>query len=90
MTYDKGAGAIKSAASLSPKKFSLALGLAIAGHSFWNASSFLSYHAPTEWLGMSEAEGVLVMLAWTLILIVSVLVVARRLLSGIQNLDSDF
>jgi len=90
VTYDKGAGAIKAAASLSPKKFSLALVLAIAGHSFWNGSSFLSYHAPTEWLGMSEAEGVLVMLAWTLILIVSVLIVARRLLSGIQNLDSDF
>jgi len=90
MSYDKSRSVNFGSGNLTPRALPQAIALSIAGHSLWNGSSFLSYHAPTEWLGYSEGTGVLFMLTWTIVLITTVISVARRLLKGVASLDSDF
>ena len=90
LSYDKSPSVNLGSGNLTPRGVPQAIALSIAGHSFWNGSSFLSYHVPTEWLGYSEGTGVLFMLAWTIILITSVITIARGLLKGITSLDTDF
>ena len=63
-----------------------ALVLSIAGHSFWNGSSFLSYSA-TESLGMGEFESNLAVFSWIILLISSVLFVARGVIRGVNSLE---
>ena len=70
-----------------PRGILPAIILAIAGHSFWNGSSYLMYLAPTEWLGLSEIEGVAIVLTWTAILISSLLLITRSIIRGINSLD---
>ena len=69
-----------------PKKITAAIALSIAGHSFWNGSSFLSFYAPT-WLGMGEGGATLIMLSWVIFLICSVLLVARGVIRGVNSLE---
>ena len=88
--YEKSNEKSSSEGLLLPKSLPAALALAISGHSIWNGSSFLSYHAPVEWLGIGEASSALIMLGWTIFLIVTVLFVARSLMRGIRDVDSDF
>ena len=52
-----------------------------------NGSSYISFFAPTEWLGLSPGEGLGVMLLWTLFLISSVLLIARGLIRGVNSLE---
>ena len=88
--YEKSTEKSSSEGILLPKSLPAALALAISGHSIWNGSSFLSYHAPVEWLGIGEASSGLIMLGWMIFLIVTVLFVARSLMRGIRDVDSDF
>ncbi|MBF92401.1 MAG: hypothetical protein CMB78_01315 [Euryarchaeota archaeon] len=70
-----------------PRGILPAIVLAIAGHSFWNGSSYLMYLAPTEWLGMSEIEGVTIVLTWTAIMISSLLLITRSIIRGVNSLE---
>jgi RsiW-degrading membrane proteinase PrsW (M82 family) len=70
-----------------PKSISIAIMLAIFGHSFWNASSYLSYFLPEKY-GLGETYSSLISITWTLILIISILFTATQLLKGIKYLDS--
>ncbi len=88
LSYDKGSPETTGIGYLTPKGVPQAISIAIFGHSFWNGSSFLSFHATTEWLGFSENSGVLFMLSWIVLLISSVVFVARGLLKGISSMDS--
>jgi len=72
---------------LPPRGLLPALLASILGHSFWNGSSYISFIAPTEWLGLSPEEGLGVMLLWTLFLISSVLLIARGLIRGVNSLE---
>lgn len=70
----------------SPKGILPALGLSIGGHSLWNGSLVLT----ETFLNSLEIDLIWVntlSLLWLIILISSVLVIARRLLRGIQSLD---
>ena len=87
MFYDKSPTPKKSSGIKTPSRLSSALCLSIAGHSFWNGSSYLSFFAPTEWLGFSDLQGLGVMFIWTVFLISSVLIVARALISGVNSLE---
>lgn len=69
-----------------PKSIYISLGLAILGHSFWNASSYLSYFLPEKY-GLGETYSSLISILWTLILIISILFVANRLLKGIKTTE---
>ena len=73
-----------------PRNISSALAIAIMGHSFWNGSSFLVGMATAEEAGMSEATGTLLMLGWIVVLIAGIISVARGLLRGMANLETDF
>ena len=70
-----------------PKSIYLSLGLAIFGHSFWNATSFLSYFLPERY-GLGETYSLLISIIWTFILIISILLIANQLLKGIKITDS--
>ena len=70
-----------------PRGIIPATSLSIAGHSFWNGTSFLSFVAPTEWMGFNDGYGAAIMLVWTVFLISSVLVIARSLIRGINSLE---
>jgi hypothetical protein len=71
-----------------PKSISMAIVLAILGHSFWNATSYLSYFIPVYY-GLGETYSSLISIIWTLILILSILFIATQLLKGIKILDSN-
>jgi RsiW-degrading membrane proteinase PrsW (M82 family) len=75
--------------SFSPKSLGSALGLAMVGHSLWNGTSYLSGFVPSK-MGFGEVGTSLVVLGWTIFLIATILVVARRLLRGIRTLDTPF
>ena len=71
---------------LSPKRVLPALGISIGGHSFWNGSlvlteSFLnSLNIDLFWINLCS-------LMWLVLLISSILLIARRLLGGIKSLN---
>ena len=69
-----------------PKSIYVSLSLAILGHSFWNASSYLSYFLPEKY-GLGETYSSLISILWTLILIISILFIANRLLKGIKTTE---
>ena len=69
-----------------PRGIYAALALSIAGHSFWNGSSFLSFSA-AKWLGMGEGEATLVMLSWIVLLISSLLFVGMGVIRGVNSLE---
>lgn len=71
-----------------PKSIFMAIVLAIFGHSFWNATSYLSYFIPVYY-GLGETYSSLISIIWTLILILSILFIATQLLKGIKILDSN-
>ncbi len=76
--------------SFSPRSLGPALALAMAGHSLWNGTSYLSGYAPGEWFGLGDGGTSLIFLSWTIVMIATVLVIARRLLRGIRTLDMPF
>jgi len=86
LIYEKESVSRKSRGIQTPKGISSAIALSIAGHSFWNGSSFLSFYAP-KWLGMGDAGATLIMLSWVIFLICSVLLVARGLIRGVNSLE---
>ena len=63
LTYVKSPKTMKSSGIQTPKRIIPAISLSIAGHSFWNGSSFLSFFAPTEWFGFDDGQGVAFMLS---------------------------
>jgi len=69
-----------------PRGVAPALALSIAGHSFWNGSSFLSLSA-AEWLGLGELGSTLAFFSWIIFLICSVLLVARGVIRGVNSLE---
>ena len=69
-----------------PRGIAPALALSIAGHSFWNGSSFLSLSA-AELLGLGEAGSTLAVFSWIFFLICSVLLVARGVIRGVNSLE---
>ena len=71
---------------LSPKGILPALGISIGGHSFWNGSLVLTESFLNS-LGLDSIWINLLSLFWLLILISSILFIARRLLRGIKSLD---
>ena len=75
---------------LTPKKISRAIPLSIAGHSFWNGSSYLSAVAPGKWFGIGDAGSAYISFSWTIILITTVLIIARRMMRGVISLDSTY
>ena len=83
-----GSSSILSSGIMPPKSISMALLLAIFGHSFWNATSYLSYFLPERY-GLGETYSSLISIIWTLILIISILFIATQLLKGIKILDSN-
>tara|TARA_B100001123_G_scaffold449907_1_gene617427 strand:+ start:1390 stop:2958 length:1569 start_codon:yes stop_codon:yes gene_type:complete len=88
LTYVKSPKTMKSSGIQTPKRIIPAISLSIAGHSFWNGSSFLSFFAPTEWFGFDDGQGVAFMILWTVFLISSVLLFSRSLIRGINSLES--
>ncbi len=72
---------------LSPKGILPALGISIGGHSFWNGSLVLTESFLNS-LGLDSIWINLLSLFWLLILISSILFIARRLLRGIKSLDN--
>ena len=69
-----------------PRGVAPALALSIAGHSFWNGSSFLSLSAAEE-LGLGEMGSNLAVFSWIIFLICSVLLVARGVIRGVNSLE---
>jgi len=69
-----------------PRGVAPALALSIAGHSFWNGSSFLSLSA-AQLLGLGELGSTLAAFAWIIFLICSVLLVARGVIRGVNSLE---
>ena len=69
-----------------PRGVAPALALSIAGHSFWNGSSFLSLSAAEE-LGLGEMGSTLAVFSWIIFLICSVLLVARGVIRGVNSLE---
>ena len=58
----------------------------IAGHAFWNGSSFLSYYLPDAY-GMGGTAAVVIQFTWTAFLVSSVLLIARGLIKGVNSLE---
>ena len=69
-----------------PRGVASALSLSIAGHSFWNGSSFLSFSA-AESLGLGETGSTFAAFSWIFFLICSVLFVARGVIRGVNSLE---
>ena len=69
-----------------PKSVSAAVALSIAGHAFWNGSSFLSYYLPDAYGMGASATGANPVLMDSL-LVSSVLVIARGLIKGVNSLE---
>ncbi|HJM18708.1 MAG TPA: hypothetical protein QF703_04160, partial [Candidatus Thalassarchaeaceae archaeon] len=70
-----------------PKSIKSALVLAISGHALWNGSSYASFVIP-KYLGLGDSESALIGLFWTVTLILSILAVARSLMTGIKSLEN--
>lgn len=86
LSYDKGEFSSSLKGIQTPRGIYPSLALSIAGHSFWNGSSFLSFSA-AGWLGMDEAVANLVMLSWIIFLISSLLFVGMGIIRGINSLE---
>ena len=86
LTYDKTPVSKTTKGIQTPKGILAAISLSIGGHSFWNGSSFLSFYAP-KWLGMGDGSATLIMLSWIILLICSVLIVARGVIRGVNSLE---
>jgi len=89
VSYSKPPDSTDLPISFSPKSLGPALGLAMVGHSLWNGTSYLSGFVPGK-MGFGEVGTGLAVLGWTIILIATILMVARRLLRGIRTLDTPF
>ncbi|MFL2975707.1 MAG: PrsW family intramembrane metalloprotease [Candidatus Thalassarchaeaceae archaeon] len=86
LTYEKNTITQNNLGIHTPRGVAPALALSIAGHSFWNGSSFLSFSA-AESLGIGELGSTLAVLSWIIILICSVLFVARGVIRGVNSLE---
>jgi len=86
LTYQKNLAYQNYSGFLTPRGIAPALSLSIAGHSFWNGSSFLSLTA-AEWLGLGETGSTLAVLSWIIFLVCSVLLVARGVIRGVNSLE---
>ena len=69
-----------------PKSVTGAVSLSIAGHAFWNGSSFLSYYLPDAF-GMGASVTGVIQFSWIVFLISSVLLIARSLIKGVNSLE---
>ncbi len=86
LTYEKNLSIQSHRGIHTPRQIIPALALSIAGHSFWNGSSFLSFSA-AEWIGMGETESILASFSWIIFLISSVLFFARGVIRGVNSLE---
>jgi len=86
LTYEKNTIAQNHLGIHTPRGVAPALALSIAGHSFWNGSSFLSFSA-AESLGIGEVGSTLAAFSWIIFLICSVLLVARGVIRGVNSLE---
>ena len=86
LTYEKNSIPQNHLGIHTPRGVTPALALSIAGHSFWNGSSFLSFSA-AESLGIGEAGSTLAVFSWIIFLICSVLFVARGVIRGVNSLE---
>jgi hypothetical protein len=86
LTYEKNTISQNHLGIHTPRGVTPALALSIAGHSFWNGSSFLSFSA-AESLGIGEAGSTLAVFSWIIFLICSVLFVARGVIRGVNSLE---
>jgi len=86
LTYEKNLFIQSHRGIHTPRQIIPALALSIAGHSFWNGSSFLSFSA-AEWIGMGETESILASFSWIIFLISSVLFFARGVIRGVNSLE---
>mgnify|MGYP002034740972 CR=1 FL=1 len=85
-TYDSNPALRATTGIKTPRDVSAAVALSIAGHSFWNGSSFMSYHLP-EAYGMGESATSLVQFSWIIFLVCSVLLIARGVIKGVNSLE---
>ncbi len=86
LDYEKNPNTQKIPGIHTPRGVFPALSLSIAGHSFWNGSSFLSFSV-AENLGMGEVESTVAAFSWIIFLIFSVLFVARGVIRGVNSLE---
>ena len=85
-TYGDNRAMRASTGIKTPKSVSAAVTLSIAGHAFWNGSSFLSYYLPDAY-GMGGSATVVIQFTWTAFLVSSVLLIARGLIKGVNSLE---
>ena len=69
-----------------PRGVAQAVLVSILGHSVWNGTSALSYQLPIIY-GLGESEALISSLAWTLVLVSSVLLFTRGMLRGISLME---
>jgi len=86
LTYEKNTITQNHLGIHTPRGVTPALALSIAGHSFWNGSSFLSFSA-AESLGIGEVGSTLAGFSWIIFLICSVLFVTRGVIRGVNSLE---
>jgi len=85
-TYGDNRAMRASTGIKTPKSVSAAVTLSIAGHAFWNGSSFLSYYLPDAY-SMGGSATVIIQFTWTAFLVSSVLLIARGLIKGVNSLE---
>jgi len=85
-TYGDNRAMRASTGIKTPKSVSAAVTLSIAGHAFWNGSSFLSYYLPDAY-SMGGSATVIIQFTWTVFLVSSVLLIARGLIKGVNSLE---
>ena len=85
-TYDNNPVMRASTGIKTPKSVSAAVTLSIAGHAFWNGSSFLSYYLPDAY-GVGGSTAVAIQFSWIVFLVSSVLLIARGLIKGVNSLE---
>jgi|TARA_B100001996_G_scaffold382893_1_gene376168 hypothetical protein len=86
LDYEKGPSIQNLPGIHTPRGVVPALSLSIAGHSFWNGSSFFSFPV-AEWLGLGGTGSTLAAFSWIIFLIFSVLFVARGVIRGVNSLE---
>ncbi len=69
-----------------PKSILNALFIAIFGHSFWNATSYMAYYLP-ESNNFNTSYVILISIVWTIFLVLCVLYIAIQLLRGVRSID---
>ena len=85
-TYGDNRAMRASTGVKTPKSVSAAVALSIAGHAFWNGSSFLSYYLPDAY-GMGASVTGAIQFTWIAFLVSSVLLIARGLIKGVNSLE---